>query len=81
MKYTYFPSEGWYVGFFDDYPDWWTQGKTLEELKDMLRALLIDAEGLLNNEDEKRNFLPPNLFHGELQTYEHAEIELKSAYA
>jgi predicted RNase H-like HicB family nuclease len=81
MKYTYFHSEGWYVGFFDAYPDWWTQGKTLEELEDMLRALLIDAEGLLNDKNEKGEFLPPTLSHGELYIYDNAETELVPAYA
>jgi predicted RNase H-like HicB family nuclease len=30
------------LGYFEDYPDYWTQGKTLEELRTMLRSLYTD---------------------------------------
>ncbi|MDR3325329.1 MAG: type II toxin-antitoxin system HicB family antitoxin [Spirochaetaceae bacterium] len=36
LKYTYWPEDGWFLGYFDDYPEHWTQGKTVEELEYML---------------------------------------------
>jgi predicted RNase H-like HicB family nuclease len=29
----------WYLGYLNDYPDHWTQGESLEDLKDHLKAL------------------------------------------
>jgi predicted RNase H-like HicB family nuclease len=40
LKYTYWQeNDGWFLGYLDDYPDHWTQGKTLEELEEMLADL------------------------------------------
>ena len=40
IKYTYWRDDGgWYIGYLNEYPDQWTQGETLEELKHMLRDL------------------------------------------
>ncbi len=40
MTYTYWPvKEGGYVGFWNDYPDYLTEGDTLDDLLDMLRDL------------------------------------------
>lgn len=40
IPYTYWKSDdGWYVGYWNDYPDYSTQGKTLRELRYMLRDL------------------------------------------
>ncbi|MCL2211423.1 MAG: type II toxin-antitoxin system HicB family antitoxin [Treponema sp.] len=37
MNYTYFESEdGFFVGWFDNFPEDVTQGKSLEELEEML---------------------------------------------
>ncbi|MDR0643898.1 MAG: type II toxin-antitoxin system HicB family antitoxin [Treponema sp.] len=37
LNYTYFKSEsGMYVGYFDDFPQYVTQGYTFDELKEML---------------------------------------------
>ena len=33
--------EGW-LGYLEDYPDYWTQGKTLADLKEHLRDLFRD---------------------------------------
>jgi len=38
MKLVYQKQDGWYVGHIQEYPDYETQGETLEELK----ANLID---------------------------------------
>jgi predicted RNase H-like HicB family nuclease len=38
LSYTYWQEkDGWYLGYLNDYPDHWTQGKTLAELEEMLR--------------------------------------------
>ena len=40
IPYTYWESaDGWFVGYWNDYPDYSTQGRTLTELKYMLRDL------------------------------------------
>jgi hypothetical protein len=42
--YTYWKDDGWYVGYLDDYPDYTTQGETLEEFETMLRSLYNDIK-------------------------------------
>jgi predicted RNase H-like HicB family nuclease len=38
--FTYWKeSDGRYLGYLNDYPDHWTQGKDLEDLKEQLRDL------------------------------------------
>ena len=40
IPYTYWPAkEGGYIGYWNDYPDYLTEGDTLAELRDMLRDL------------------------------------------
>jgi predicted RNase H-like HicB family nuclease len=40
LEYTYWKEkDGWYLGFLNDWPDHWTQGKTVEELEEMLADL------------------------------------------
>lgn len=40
IPYTYWPAkEGGYVGYWNDYPDYLTEGETVEELEYMLRDL------------------------------------------
>jgi predicted RNase H-like HicB family nuclease len=34
---------GAWLGYLEDYPDYWTQGKSLEELKDHLKDLYHDV--------------------------------------
>ena len=41
-KYVVWQEDGAYLGYFVDYPDYWTQGDTLEDLKEHLRDLYID---------------------------------------
>lgn len=39
--FTYWKeSDGRYLGYLNDYPDHWTQGENLEDLKENLRDLL-----------------------------------------
>ncbi|GHV27439.1 hypothetical protein AGMMS49942_12880 [Spirochaetia bacterium] len=40
LQYTYWQEkDGWYIGYFDDFPDHPTQGQTLPELEHMLKDL------------------------------------------
>ena len=39
LSYTYYEDDGWFIGYFDDFPEHLTQGKTLEELEKMLADL------------------------------------------
>ena len=37
LQYTYWlEDDGWFLGYLNDYPNHWTQGKTLKELEEML---------------------------------------------
>ena len=50
MPYTYWPAkEGGYVGFWNDYPDYLTEGDTLSELQDMLRDLRNGIDVMVAN--------------------------------
>ena len=43
IPYTYWQEpSGFWLGYWNDYPDHMTQGHTLEELKFMLRSLRTD---------------------------------------
>ena len=40
LQYTYWQEkDGWFLGYLNDYPNHWTQGKTIEELEEMLMDL------------------------------------------
>jgi len=40
LQYTFWQEkDGWFLGYLNDYPDHWTQGKTIEELEEMLTDL------------------------------------------
>ncbi len=41
-KYVYFEDDGYYLGYFEEFPDYVTQGLTLEELKENLLDLHKD---------------------------------------
>ena len=41
-KFVYWEEDGWFIGHLLHYPDYWTQGTTLEDLKEHLRDLYID---------------------------------------
>ena len=41
-KFVYWEEDGAYIGYFQDYPDYWTQGETFEELEEHLRDLYRD---------------------------------------
>ena len=39
VKIVYWEEEGAWLGYLQEYPDYWTQGETLEDLKEHLRDL------------------------------------------
>jgi hypothetical protein len=42
-SYTYWEvPEGGFIGFINQYPDYWTQGETIAELEAMLQSLYYD---------------------------------------
>ncbi|HUY31218.1 MAG TPA: hypothetical protein VMV69_00450 [Pirellulales bacterium] len=42
VKYVYWEEEGAWIGHLQDYPDYWTQGATLDDLKEHLKDLHRD---------------------------------------
>ena len=45
VNIVYWEEEGAWLGFLQEYPDYWTQGETLEDLKEHLRDLFQDITG------------------------------------
>lgn len=41
-KIVYWEEEGTWLGYLQDYPDYWTQGSSLDDLHDHLRDLYKD---------------------------------------
>ena len=40
LEYTFWQEkDGWYLGYLNDWPEHWTQGKDLKELEEMLLDL------------------------------------------
>jgi predicted RNase H-like HicB family nuclease len=44
VKYTFWQDGDFYLGFLNEYPDYWTQGTSKEDLLENLRGLLTDLE-------------------------------------
>jgi predicted RNase H-like HicB family nuclease len=42
IKYVWWEDDGAWIGYLQDYPDYWTQGETLEDLQTHLRDLYQD---------------------------------------
>ena len=43
-KYLHWEDQdGTFIGYFLDYPDYWTQGTSLDDLKDHLKDLYTDV--------------------------------------
>jgi hypothetical protein len=42
VKFVHWEEDGAWIGYFQDYPDYWTQGETFEDLKDHLLDLYHD---------------------------------------
>jgi predicted RNase H-like HicB family nuclease len=41
-KFIYWQDQGTWLGYLQDYPDYWTQGESLEDLESHLRDLYKD---------------------------------------
>ena len=41
-KFVYWQEDGVWIGYLQDYPDYWTQGETFADLKEHLRNLRHD---------------------------------------
>ena len=41
-KYIYWQDQGLWLGYLQDYPDYWTQGQSLEDLQAYLHDLYQD---------------------------------------
>jgi len=42
VKFVYWEENGAWIGYFQENPDYWTQGENLDDLKDHLRDLYHD---------------------------------------
>lgn len=45
IRYVYWQDGGFWLGYLEDFPDYMTQGESLDELKENLRDLLADLAG------------------------------------
>jgi len=43
---VYWEEEGGWIGYLQDYPDYWTQGDSFDDLKEHLRDLCQDISSL-----------------------------------
>ena len=41
-KYVYWEDKGFWIGYLEEYPDYMTQGESLEELKENLKDIYND---------------------------------------
>ena len=42
IKYIYWQEEDAWLGYLEEYPDYWTQGETLDDLIENLKDLHLD---------------------------------------
>ena len=45
LKFVYWKEQEHWLGYLEEYPDYWTQGATLEELRENLRDIYKDLAG------------------------------------
>jgi predicted RNase H-like HicB family nuclease len=45
VRFVFWREEDAYLGYLEEFPDYWTQGDTLEDLKEHLRDLYGDLTG------------------------------------
>ena len=45
VKFVYWEDNGSWLGYLVDFPDYWTQGETLDDLKEHIRDLHSDLTG------------------------------------
>jgi hypothetical protein len=44
-KYIYWQEDDAWLGYLEEYPDYWTQGETLDDLIAHLKDLFLDLSG------------------------------------
>jgi predicted RNase H-like HicB family nuclease len=44
-RYVHWQDQGMWLGYFDEFPDYLTQGESLEQLQENLRSLYADLTG------------------------------------
>jgi predicted RNase H-like HicB family nuclease len=59
VKYIYWQEDAAWLGYLEEYPDYWTQGETLDDLIDHLKDLHHDLAG---------HYIPAARRVGELNT-------------
>ncbi|HEV3024928.1 MAG TPA: type II toxin-antitoxin system HicB family antitoxin [Pirellulales bacterium] len=42
IRFVHWEDDGVWIGYLEEYPDYWTQGDTLDDLKEHLRDLYRD---------------------------------------
>lgn len=42
VKIIYWEEDGGWIGYLEEYPDYWTQGETLDDLREHLKDLHAD---------------------------------------
>jgi predicted RNase H-like HicB family nuclease len=52
VKFIYWQEDETWLGYLQDYPDYWTQGETLDDLKDHLQDLYHDISPRLGKARE-----------------------------
>ena len=45
VKYVYWEEDGGWLGYLQEFPDYWTQGESLADLQEHLRDLYADLSG------------------------------------
>ncbi len=45
VRFVHWQEDGAWLGYLEEYPDYWTQGETLDDLKDHLIDLYRDLSG------------------------------------
>jgi len=45
VKIVFWEEDGAWLGYLQDYPDYWTQGETLDDLKEHLKDLYTEMIG------------------------------------
>ena len=45
VRIIYWEEDGAWLGYLDEYPDYWTQGTTLDDLRNHLQDLYLELNG------------------------------------
>jgi predicted RNase H-like HicB family nuclease len=77
LNYTYWNEDDFLVGFLDDLPGWWTQGKSIQELETML----LDLYDLCDDEESMKSAKTTDADEEILETLRHGTIKIPVAVA